>query len=240
MRGDAAPAARSASEATAMNGPAPPRAGSSGSTSPAAWRCSAWWPRTSSTARDADGVAERRAVAGRRPRLRAVRGAGRGQPRAGHRRAHAVRRPRAVGALRRAGRPGAAGRAARAGPGRARLRAGGDPHLLRRAVPARAAVPRAARAGRCSRSPRSGWCVGAGGLAAGCARTCPSAASTARSPTSWPSPGRLLAELLFTGYYPGVAVAGLPAARAWRSAALDLRRRAVAAGARRSAGWRSR
>ena len=47
--------------------------------------------------------------------------------------------------------------AARPGARRARLRAGGDPHLLRRAVPAGAAVPRAAGPAAVRARRRRGW-----------------------------------------------------------------------------------
>ena len=101
----------------------------------------------------------------------------------------------------RPGRPCAAGGGARAGARRARDRAGGDPHLLRRAVPARAAVPGAAgpalfalgrRSGSWPRPVPPSWC----------GRTCRCAGAASPAFDQLADPGHLLSELLFTGYYP--------------------------------------
>ena len=83
---------------------------------------------------------------------------------------------------------GAAGRPARAGPRRPGQRAGGDPHLLRRAVPARAAVRRPRRPG--ARAAGRGVGAGrAGAVAPAPSRAAGARASRARRSASWPTRG---------------------------------------------------
>ena len=109
--------------------------------------------------------------------------------------------------------------------GGSRLGAGGDPDLLRPAVPARAAVPRAAAPDRCSPSPPAGWCWRPV-VAYLLAPHLPARTYALPSFERLDEPGRLLAELTVTGYYPvlpwlAYLLAGLAVGR------LDLRRRGV-------------
>ena len=115
---------------------------------------------------------DERAVAGRRPRVGAVRGPGRREPGADDRAADAGPRAGAGTTQPGPGDPRGAGRHHRAGARRARDRDRRDPDLLRRAVPDGAAVPRphhqaAAGAGRGLGGRRPGRLAGRAAAPAG-------------------------------------------------------------------------
>ena len=162
---------------------------------------------------DPDGSISFSQCARRRSRVVAVRGAGRPEPGADDRSA-AI--PCAAGAARPLGRPGRARparRAPRAGAGRASaVRAGGDPHLLRRPLPAAACRSWACAPAPCSCSAR---CLAAGRAAA--VPPAPPAPAHARHASRRLRPARrsrsAARRAAVHRLLPGAAVADLPPGR---------------------------